>query len=212
MHLDGRYRINGKIGTVVKVQERFKKDLSLVSGIVKEIITKSPFHDYGILVLLENGIEGRVKEIAENSLDVDVFEKAPFELINLLEVKIRELIVKFLATQENWWTTLPQDIQDNAKWREEKDSKNQKIMRMNKHAKIDQIDFEDLGKIISKKDFWKNHFKDIFLDEKQILTKLKEISTIRNQIAHSKSISKDNEQRIRIYCKDIFELIKNSGN
>jgi uncharacterized repeat protein (TIGR03833 family) len=209
MTLDIRLRINVQPGTFVKIQEKLKNDTSLIPGIVKEIVTKSPFHESGIMVFLENGVEGRVKEIVEDISTLDLSEKIPFELINLLEVKLRELIVRCIGTQQDWWKTLPQDVQDNAKWREEKDSKIQKIMKMNKHSKIDQIDFADLERIITKRDFWKNHFKNIFLDEKQISTKLKEISTIRNHIDHSKSISRDNEQRLRIYCKDIFDLMKN---
>ena len=38
MTLDGRYRINVKTGTVVKVQERSKEDSALIIGIVKELI------------------------------------------------------------------------------------------------------------------------------------------------------------------------------
>ena len=210
MTLDGRYRINVKTGTVVKVQERSKEDSALIIGIVKEIITKSPFHNLGITVLLENGTEGRVKEIVENTSNLNIDEKTSFELINLLETKSRELIVKCLATQENWWETLPQDVREHAEQRSERDSKVQKTMRMNKHSKIEQIDFADLERIFIKRDFWKNHFKDIFLDQNKLSTKLQEIATMRNHIDHSKSLSRDNEERLRIYCKDIFEMIKNS--
>jgi uncharacterized repeat protein (TIGR03833 family) len=36
----------------------------LTKGVVKEILTQSPHHPYGIKVRLENGQVGRVKEIA----------------------------------------------------------------------------------------------------------------------------------------------------
>ena len=66
MTLDIRLRINVQPGTFVKIQEKLKNDTSLIPGIVKEIVTKSPFHESGIMVFLENGVEGRVKEIVED--------------------------------------------------------------------------------------------------------------------------------------------------
>lgn len=210
MTLDGRLRINVKSGVFVKIKKRYDADSILISGVVKQVITKSPYHDSGILVQLENGVEGRVKEIVEKPLDLDVYEQTPFELINLLEISLRQLIVKCLATQESWWKTLPQDVREHAEQRAERDSKFQKTMRMNKHSEIDQIDFADLERIFIKRDFWKNHFKNIFLDEKILSAKLQEISIMRNHVDHSKSLSKDNEERLRIYCDDLFDLIKNS--
>jgi uncharacterized repeat protein (TIGR03833 family) len=209
MVLDIRLRINVPPGTFVKIQEKLKKNESLIPGVVKEIVTKSPFHESGIMVLLENGVIGRVKEIVNNPLELDVYEQTPFELINLLEISLRELIVKCLAINDNWWKLLPSDVREHAEQRAERDSKFQKTMRMSKHSKIDQIDFADLERIFIKRDFWKNHFKDIFLDEKILSAKLQEISIMRNHVDHSKSLSRDNEERLRIYCKDILEMIQN---
>jgi len=208
MTLDGRLRINVKSGVFVKIKKRHDTDSILIPGVIKQVITKSPYHDSGILVQLENGVEGRVKEIVENPLDLDVYEQTPFELVNLLEISLRQLIVKCLATQENWWKLLPQDVREHAEQRAKRDSKFQKTMRMNPHSKIDQIDFADLERIFIKRDFWKTYFKDIFLDEKIFSAKFQEIAMIRNHIDHSKSLSKDNEERLRIYCKDIFKMIK----
>lgn len=51
---------------LVKVQDRNNPSGDLISGIVKEILTKEFSHPYGIEVLLENGIIGRVKEIIDS--------------------------------------------------------------------------------------------------------------------------------------------------
>jgi uncharacterized repeat protein (TIGR03833 family) len=210
MTLDGRYRINVKIGIVVRIEEKLNNNSSLISGIVKEIQTKTPYHKLGIRVLLENGVEGRVQEIPSDISNLDLSQKTPFELINLLETTLRDLIVKCLAIQENWWKLIPQDVREHAEQRAERDSKFQKTMRMNKHSEIDQIDFADLERIFIKRDFWKKYFRDIFLDEKILSAKLQEISIMRNHVDHSKSLSKDNEERLRIYCNDLFDLIRNS--
>jgi uncharacterized repeat protein (TIGR03833 family) len=49
-----------KVFIVLKEDQRSGK---LTEGIVKDILTKSPFHLHGIKVRLENGLIGRVKEI-----------------------------------------------------------------------------------------------------------------------------------------------------
>ena len=51
-------------GTLVKIIEKAnQKTGELTEGIVKKILTSSATHPYGIKVILESGIIGRVKEI-----------------------------------------------------------------------------------------------------------------------------------------------------
>lgn len=45
------------------VLKKDQKTGKLTKGIVKDILTKSPFHHHGIKVRLESGEIGRVKEI-----------------------------------------------------------------------------------------------------------------------------------------------------
>ena len=53
-----------KPGTVVKIIEKEnQKTGKLTEGIVKKILTSAATHPYGIKVILENGIVGRVKAI-----------------------------------------------------------------------------------------------------------------------------------------------------
>jgi uncharacterized repeat protein (TIGR03833 family) len=53
-----------KPGTVVKITEKAnQKTGKLTEGIVKKILTSSATHPYGIKVILESGIVGRVNEI-----------------------------------------------------------------------------------------------------------------------------------------------------
>jgi uncharacterized repeat protein (TIGR03833 family) len=62
--MNGTDRVNIKPGSQVSII--LKKDQQsgkLTEGIVKDILTKSPAHPYGIKVRLESGQVGRVKEI-----------------------------------------------------------------------------------------------------------------------------------------------------
>ena len=51
-----------KVNIVLKKDQRSGK---LTGGVVKDILTNSPFHPHGIKVRLENGDIGRVQEILE---------------------------------------------------------------------------------------------------------------------------------------------------
>ena len=64
--MEGIIRSNIQQGSVVKIV--LKKDQQtgqLTEGVVKRILTKSPNHQHGIKVMLEDGRVGRVKEIME---------------------------------------------------------------------------------------------------------------------------------------------------
>lgn len=63
---DGRNQNEIKIGLEVEVvQKQDQRTGDLTNGIVKKILTKSPFHPHGIKVMLETGEVGRVKEIVD---------------------------------------------------------------------------------------------------------------------------------------------------
>ena len=60
------YRV--KISPGLHVRIVLKKDQrsgKLTEGIVKDVLTKSPTHPYGIKVRMESGEIGRVKEVLE---------------------------------------------------------------------------------------------------------------------------------------------------
>lgn len=61
---DSRVRSDVKIGQLVEISEIGSQ--KTITGIVKEIITKEFSHPLGILVLLENGAEGRIKEFIDS--------------------------------------------------------------------------------------------------------------------------------------------------
>jgi len=64
--MTGTNRVDIKPGLkVMIVLKQDQKTNKLTEGIVKDILTKSPNHPYGIKVRLESGEVGRVKEILD---------------------------------------------------------------------------------------------------------------------------------------------------
>tara|TARA_R110001599_G_scaffold184627_2_gene378364 strand:- start:87707 stop:87898 length:192 start_codon:yes stop_codon:yes gene_type:complete len=62
--MDGTQRKDIQVGSSVEVvQKHHQRSGELTSGVVKRLLTKSPSHPYGIKVMLESGIVGRVKKV-----------------------------------------------------------------------------------------------------------------------------------------------------
>ncbi|GGI14004.1 YwbE family protein [Gottfriedia solisilvae] len=62
--MNGQIRSNIQVGDQVQiVLKQDQRTGKLTSGIVKDILTKSPSHPHGIKVRLEDGQVGRVKDI-----------------------------------------------------------------------------------------------------------------------------------------------------
>jgi len=90
---DGRYRSNIRIGERVRIEA--KKDMGtgkLTEGIVKEILTLGSSHPLGIMVILDNGIKGRVKHIAnkQNEFDTETQTEYQINKLDLLEIPTKE--------------------------------------------------------------------------------------------------------------------------
>ena len=64
--MDGRQRNTIKIGQRVRVvQKQDQRSGNLTEGVVSRILTNSSNHPWGIKVMLEGGIVGRVQEILD---------------------------------------------------------------------------------------------------------------------------------------------------
>jgi len=60
----GQQRQDVRVGArVLIVQKQHQRTGTTTEGVVKDLLTKSPFHPHGIKVRLESGLVGRVKEI-----------------------------------------------------------------------------------------------------------------------------------------------------
>ena len=74
-------RKNIVIGSEVKiVEDQNRKSGELTIGIVKNILTNSSEHPYGIKVMLDNGEIGRVKEIIMSNVDIQNNQKKDFTI------------------------------------------------------------------------------------------------------------------------------------
>ena len=63
--MNGNNRSDIKPGMKVKVvRKEDQRSGILTEGVVRDVLTKSPYHPHGIKVRLQSGVVGRVKEIS----------------------------------------------------------------------------------------------------------------------------------------------------
>lgn len=66
MKMEGNYRKNIQVGLLVEIVEKQnQRNGELTTGVVQNILTKSPQHPHGIKVRLDTGEIGRVKNILD---------------------------------------------------------------------------------------------------------------------------------------------------
>jgi uncharacterized protein YwbE len=206
--MDERYKINVTVGIFVKIELQDEKE-KFVTGKIKEVLSTNYFESSGILVILEDGSEGRVKEILkENSSG---FELSPYDSIKLLEQKFRELIVNILSVEDRWWNTrIPGSVYKSVKEKMERYEESKKYVNMPKRDMIEQIDFAHIREIIRQSNNWNEFFKKVFDDKEIFESKLKELERIRNDVMHSKDITSDDKEKIKIYFNDLVYCMDNS--
>ncbi len=70
------------------------------------------------------------------------------------------------------------------------------------------VDFADYTKIIIREDNWKDFFVPIFRDIESISTKVRDLEPVRNDIAHSREISRHAREKLEIYALEIVAAIQ----
>lgn len=186
------------------VEKQGEKGSDWVPGFVKEIKTKEPYHESGILVELENGMIGRVKVIGTESS-----YKKPIELIVILEKKFRKLIVDVLSESDpNWWDTIHPKVKEKAEEKHSKGKDYKKLLQIPNYELIEETEFSDIPIIVTGDKNWSNHFEKIFLNREALKVKFEELAPYRNLPAHSKDVTEHIEKKIQVYYDDFVYLIE----
>ena len=165
-----------------------------------------------IVDFINNFLKKLDEECNESSLNQytkNIEDQTPYGMIKNLENYLRIMIeTKLSEKSKNWWNQrIPQDVRENAELKKHKNEKIWPWYSGNSEHITSYLDFNDYSKIIRKNDNWKEIFKDIFIDGEWISTKFKELSPIRNAIAHSRELDKKETDRLRLNAIDIISCI-----
>ena len=144
--------------------------------------------------------QARVEEAASELTPEEAAPGTSYETMFNLENSLRAFIVKELSSVPD-----PQMVEAWKK-RMGDDSKRPGSSKQNASL-IEYSDFYDLVTLIVNRGNWKKCFEKFFGNANVIQAKMYELVPIRNDIAHNRHLSEDNELMLKLYSKQILKLI-----
>jgi len=150
------------------------------------------------------------EELPKSTKTEQKTEELAYTTLRNLEKELRALIENKLPQHygDNWWNAgIPQRVR--------KDCEEKKTRRETPYPWLSEADyplicyagFKDYWKIISQNENWDKIFKPVFLDVACLMSRLKELERIRNDIAHNREISPDDTMKLELYTRDIIRAI-----
>ncbi len=126
-------------------------------------------------------------------------------LQNLEKTMRTHLVGKLSALTPNWWAErVPADVREAAEQRMIHRQASWPWYAGENVDPIEYVDFADYAKIISRRDNWRDAFEAMFRDPEILRTKLRELEPTRNDIAHSRVLSRAAREKLRLYASDLM--------
>lgn len=129
---------------------------------------------------------------------------ASFE--NGLRLFIKSTLEK--TAGKKWWKQkVPRDIQESCE-ETKVDKESHPWVEVKERHPIYYAYFPHYEKIIIRKDNWKQIFRRYFHDAAWIRIRLKELNEIRNDISHSRGLTSDDFQKLKIFTREILRCLE----
>ena len=149
-----------------------------------------------------------LKRIEKSDRDI-IFNVEAYRLLYNLERFLRDLIYTRICEKHKKIIKNKIDGKDLQKWKDRQAEEQKDPLLDGEYRLIDYSDFSDLKRILEKGRN-KEEFFDLLDDEqfRNIISKLDELDSIRKKIAHSRSLTKREFNKLKIYAEDIARLFK----
>ncbi len=129
-------------------------------------------------------------------------------VVGKFEESLRNFVVERLSNADNWWTAcIPQHVRAAADDRFRRAQKANNYLNKPDFDVTDYLNFDDYESIITKKDNWKKHFADVFIDERVFRHKMDTLLSLRNDVMHGRTLNQINKLRLRLHCYDLLSQI-----
>lgn len=134
------------------------------------------------------------------------------QVLDYFETVMKDFLVGRLSRIKDWWDAcIPPEIREDASQRHERAKKTNDVLNKPDYRAVDYINFDGYEKIISRKDNWRDHFEEVFLDKPIFEHKMRVILSLRNDIRHGRSLDEINSIRLRLHCYDVLSQIHETG-
>lgn len=132
------------------------------------------------------------------------------EQISTVERTLRKFIQKRLSRlSADWWITrVPTESRLRAEDRKRRNESSWPWLSPNPTAHVDYLDFSDYRKIVDRDDNWDEAFKEVLLHREIVVGKLAELEPIRNNLAHHRDLSTDEQQVLALNVDHLMKLVR----
>jgi HEPN superfamily Swt1-like protein len=135
-------------------------------------------------------------------------------LLRHLEQDLREFISGQLSgLTPNWWLDrIPQEVRNAAERRLLARERTWPWTPGVESTPIHYVDFSDYAKILVFGQNWIDVFGRFFGDMEIVKSKLRELEPIRNDVAHSRTLSHDGRTKLRLYAGELTRMMRDGPN
>lgn len=137
--------------------------------------------------------------------------KEDYAALRTLEKILRRHIESKLGEiSGDWWKErIPPDVRENAEERKMTEEIPWPWYPKKDRPLVCYVDFADYGKIILRRNNWRDAFKRTFGSIAQIQASLERLEPIRNTIAHNRALTPDQKRILTMEAKFISDSIRN---
>ncbi len=129
-------------------------------------------------------------------------------VLDYFEASMREFLLERFSHVDDWWNAcIPPEVREDAARRHENAKKINDVLNKPDYELIDYLNFDGYGRIISRRDNWRNHFEAVFLEKTVFDYKMRVILSLRNDIRHGRRLDEINSTRLRLHCYDVLAQI-----
>jgi hypothetical protein len=108
----------------------------------------------------------------------------------------------------DWWQHMPPEIRKNAETRKQRSQVTWPWYPPTSTNVVDYLDFSDYRRIVLEPNNWQGVFSRFFGTESFVQVRLGELEPIRNDLAHSRSLTQSAVDKLRMFSRDLQDCMK----
>jgi len=131
-----------------------------------------------------------------------------FKLFFVFENYLRDFILTVLseADKENWWSSIPQDVQDEVEALEKTEDRKKWMNLDSTRGKLELTTLPQLIRIMDENNNWKKHFEPL-VGDKGLLQQTRLVVHTRNTVCHMSTVTAEEHARVKQVMRDWFRVV-----
>ena len=149
-----------------------------------------------------------ISEVLPDESRESVEAAETYKLFFVFENYLRDFILTVLSEKdkENWWSAVPQDVQDAVKALEETEEQKKWMNLVGSRGRLALTTLPQLIRIMEEKDNWKKYFETP-VGDKGLLQQTRLVVHTRNTVCHMSTVTVEEHERLKQVIRDWFRVV-----